>query len=462
MKKIAKILLIVVVVLIVLLGVGMFALNRYVQSPQFKDYVLAKTQEQVTVPLQVESLKVSLLEGFELRGLVVNNPPGSQKPALLTSKALVFRYRLWPLLHKKIEIETITVDSANITLEKLADGSWTYEKLTKEQPKEAKTGDSGTPKEPEASAPPSGLAFEISNLKVADLNLLFLKPEGKKLLEVNALNVQSSVSGSGQSLGGKGELKIQRAAVIDSLELRDVQSPLVVEQQQLKLPDLTAKIEDGTLKGNVLVDLQKDGYPFTVHADVADVDVAKIGARFSDKAQYLTGKLQLTTDVAGVGGDTNKLKGKGNAHIVNGTLAGIPLLQTIGGLLNIPQLERIQFDEITLEYAMDNGVIDTPVIKLLSKDIQLTGSGKTDFDFNLDHQFTLALSPAIMAKVPKEVKGAFGSREDGFSIIDFKVTGPSSSPKTDLTDKLVKGAASSFLGEFLGGVGEKKKKKKTQ
>src|SRR5258707_1265140 len=111
---------------------------------------------------------------------------------------------------------------------------------------------------------------------------------------------------------------------------------------------------------------------------------------------------------------------------------------------------------------MDSGVINTPIIKLMSKDIQLTGSGKTDFDFNLDHQFTLALSPAIMGKVPKEVKSALGNRQDGFSTIDFKVTGPASSPKTDLTDKLVKSAANSLLGEFLGGGGEKKKKKKTQ
>src|SRR5262245_18840958 len=116
MKKIAKIVLVVVVVLIVLFGIGVFALNSYVQSPQFKEYVLAKTQEQVAVPLQVESLKASLFSGFELRGLVVKNPQGSQTPDLLTSKALVFRYRLWPLLQKRVEIETVQVENTNITL----------------------------------------------------------------------------------------------------------------------------------------------------------------------------------------------------------------------------------------------------------------------------------------------------------------------------------------------------------
>src|ERR1051326_5563888 len=175
MKKTAKIVVLVLVILVVLLGVGVLALNHYVQSPEFKDYLLAKTQEQMAVPLQVESLHASIFSGFELRGLVVKNPQGSQTPTLLDSKALVFRYRLWPVLQTNVEIQSIVVDSPSITLEKADDGSWNYEKLTKEQPKQEKTGDK-TPKAQSAPPPPSGLKFEISNMKLANANFLVLKP----------------------------------------------------------------------------------------------------------------------------------------------------------------------------------------------------------------------------------------------------------------------------------------------
>jgi hypothetical protein len=197
-----------------------------------------------------------------------------------------------------------------------------------------------------------------------------------------------------------------------------------------------------------------------VHADVAGVDVGKLGAKFSDKASYLSGKLRLTTDVTGTGGDTDKLKGKGAVHVDNGTLTGIPVLQMVGTLLGINELQRIQFDEITVEYTMDHGVIEMPVIKVISKDIQLTGSGKTDFDFNLNHQLTLAIAPSIMGRLPKEIVGAFGKREDAFSTLTFSVTGPYDKPKTDVAQQLAKGAAGSLiekgLQQFLGG--EKKKK----
>jgi len=466
MKKAAKIIVIVLVIVVVLLVAGVFALNSYLQRPEFKNYVLAKTQEQLAVPLEVQSLKASLFSGFELRGLVVKNPQGSQTPSLLSSEELVFRYRLWPLLRKKVEIETVSVEGVNVVLEKAEDGTWNYEKLTKEQPGakpgEPKPAGGGTTGSAAQSAP-SDLKFEIANLKLANANLLFLKPGGKKLVEVADLDVHSNVAGGGRSVAGKGALTIQRAAVIESIEARDVRSPVVVEQQQLKLTDVTGKVEDGTLKGTVVVDLQKEGYPYTVHAEVADVDLAKIGARFTDKAKYLSGKLHLKADVAGVGGDTDKLQGKGSAHVTNGTLAGIPLLQTIGTLLRISGFDRVQFDEIALEYTMDQGVIETPVIKLISKDVQITGNGKTDFDFNLNHQLTLALSPAIMNSVPKEVANVLAKREDGFRTLAFNVTGPYDAPKTNIPEQLAKGAAGSLiekgLQELLGGEKKEKKKK---
>jgi uncharacterized protein involved in outer membrane biogenesis len=296
------------------------------------------------------------------------------------------------------------------------------------------------------------------------VNVLMIKPGNKKLLELADIRVDSSLSGSGTAITGKGDLAIDTAKIIDAIEARQVRSPLVIEQQQLKLTDVQGRLEDGTLKATVALDLQKEGYPYTVHADITGVDVGKLGARFSEKAKYLTGKLKVTTDLAGVGGDTAKMKGKGNAHIEQGTLAGVPLLQTIGALLSITNLYRVQFDEMTVEYTMDNGVIDTPVIKLLSKDVQLTGKGKTDFDFNLNHEFTLALSPALMDRTPKEVANEFAKREDGFRTVTFNVTGPYDNPKTDLTERLLKGAAGSLidkgLQELLGG--EKKKKKEKQ
>lgn len=456
MKKTAKIIPAVLIVIVVLLALGVFALNQYIQRPAFKEYVLAKTQKQLAVPLKVEELNASLFSGFELRGLVIENPPGLQTDTLMKTKAIVFRYRFWPLLRKQVQIEKVLIDGADITLEKGADGVWNYERLTKETPSEPKEKTTASPSQP------SEMAFEIANLAMANAHLIFLKPDNKKILVVNDLDVRSTAEGGGDTLSGSGEMTVREAVVIESIYAHNIRSPLTVDSQQLKLTDVTGTVEDGTLKGTVTVDLQKDGYPYTVHAELADVDLTKLGARFTDKARYLTGKLQATTDLAGVGGDTDKLKGNGSAHVNNGTLSGIPLLQTIGTLLRISELDRLQFEEISLEYTMDSGVIETPVIKLISKDIQITGNGRTDFDFNLNHNLTLALSPAIMEKMPKEIADVLARREDGFRTLTFTVTGPYDSPKTNIPEQLAKGAAGSLiekgLKELLGG-GKKKNEK---
>jgi len=43
----------------------------------------------------------------------------------------------------------------------------------------------------------------------------------------------------------------------------------------------------------------------------------------------------------------------------------------------------------------------------------------------------------------------FTEREDGSLAIDFKVWGPYDSPKNDLKERLVKGAAEQLLQKFL-------------
>ena len=53
------------------------------------------------------------------------------------------------------------------------------------------------------------------------------------------------------------------------------------------------------------------------------------------------------------------------------------------------------------------------------------------------------------AKTPKEIQGAFKDRGDGYLTVDFKVTGPYDSPKTDLSQRLLKGAGEQLLQKGL-------------
>jgi hypothetical protein len=57
----------------------------------------------------------------------------------------------------------------------------------------------------------------------------------------------------------------------------------------------------------------------------------------------------------------------------------------------------------------------------------------------------------------KELKAAFKERGDGFSAVDFKVTGTSAAPKTDLASRVGKAAATEAAVSGLKKIFGKKK-----
>jgi hypothetical protein len=62
---------------------------------------------------------------------------------------------------------------------------------------------------------------------------------------------------------------------------------------------------------------------------------------------------------------------------------------------------------------------------------------------------TLALAKGLLANVPKEVRAIFTERSDGYLTLDFRVWGPYDSPKTDLQQRIVMGAAEQLLEKGL-------------
>jgi len=68
---------------------------------------------------------------------------------------------------------------------------------------------------------------------------------------------------------------------------------------------------------------------------------------------------------------------------------------------------------------------------------------------------TLALGQKLLDRIPvRELRAAFRDRGDGFGVLDFKVTGTTAAPRTDLTARLGKAAAGeaaeSGLQKLLG------------
>jgi hypothetical protein len=188
---------------------------------------------------------------------------------------------------------------------------------------------------------------------------------------------------------------------------------------------------------------------FEATLEVKGADVGTLLREAGNRAPVIRGQLEGQARFEGTGG-LPSMTGAGHAEVVRGALTDIPVLTTLATLLQVPGLQDLDFDECRLEFTLANGVLQTPVVRVLSRDVQITGQGSvTVADATLDHRLTLAVSPDLFRRVPREVRRAFTERADGFRTVDFRVWGPTDAPRTDLSERLLKGMAEGFLKRGL-------------
>ena len=102
------------------------------------------------VPVTVKSIDLSILSGkVEIKGLVVNNPPGYANPTLLELGDGVVNLDIGSLMSDTIKIQLIKLDNTKLTIEQKGLTNNLNEILDK-LPKEEKKGQRQKPKKERA------------------------------------------------------------------------------------------------------------------------------------------------------------------------------------------------------------------------------------------------------------------------------------------------------------------------
>lgn len=436
MKKLLKIIVVLALLAAIALGGVLWYANRYIQSPEFKAQVLATAKQALGADVKIEELNISVLSGVSLKGIVISNPPGFTGN-LLTADAFTLRYKLLPLLQKRVEITQLTVAKPVVTLSSNDKKEWNYEKL------------GGTNASSTAGGPPP-LAIALSRLELDHGQIAMLDAAGQPLVKVDDLNFASGVEFGGDKLTGTGKASIEKLGVANALFVTGIASPITYSAEQVTLDSLTGKLAGGNVTGNLLVKIL-GGTKYGVNLQVKDADMATLLQEAGTKP-VMTGKLQVTTKLDGTAG-LPTITGNGHAEITNGQLLGVPVLDLLATLFQLNELRTLSFTETKVEFTIANNEMQTPVISLVGPVVRITGKGVVSLaDNSLNHDFTLALAPATAEKIPSQVRGVFTKEADGFYAISFHVSGPYSSPKTDLTERIAKGAVNKLIDKGLKGL----------
>ena len=299
-------------------------------------------------------------------------------------------------------------------------------------------------------APAAALPLDVvlPRLAVSRGDLVLTDGKGKPLAGLRGLDLATSLTWSGSTLGGKGQASIETLSVAEVLQVRRLTAPLVFSGEELTLAPFSGKLADGDVVGDLRLRLA-GGARYVVSIQIRDADLEKLLQEAGVARRLVAGRLQARVTLEGTGGLRTAV-GSGRAEILRGALLDVPTLNGLAALLRVPELRDLRFDEVRVDFTLADNVLRTPLIRLASRDVRITGKGSIALaTTSLDHEMTLALDRKTLARAPREVRAAFTERPDGSTAVDFRVWGPYDSPKTDLPERLLKGVTEQFLRRGL-------------
>jgi len=436
----------VIVAVIALVAGSVFFVTRYLHTPEFKERVLSAAREATGSEVEVAEMDISLVGGIVLEGMVIADPSGLSDEFLKADR-LILRHQLLPLLSRQVQIDRLSLDKPVVTLVQGEAGGWNFEQFL--SPPE----ESGT--EPvraldETSEGEGVLDVTLSHFSLSDAEILMLNSEGGVMTELHDLDLVSSISFLEDKLNAVGHLSLESVNLGGSIVLRSLTAPVLISPEALKVSPVSGKLAGGDLSGDIVFNTAPE-FQYLLDLQLTDADVnrllqeAKIGSE-------IKGKLQASVQVEGRGG-LSSMVGQGKAIVIGGRVSQLPAQALIASLLQAPSLNEIEFEECVVEFTLADNILETPVIRLLSPSVQITGKGSVSLEQNtLDHDMNLALSPEVLSQLPTLLLKAFSQREDGFYTLDFRLWGPVHSPQTDIEQKITQGAAEGLLEQGLEGL----------
>jgi hypothetical protein len=434
-----RILAIVLLGALALLGVGLFALVRYLDSDAFRRAAIAAAQNTLGAPVTVGQLEVSLFSGASFRQVVVGNPLGVPGE-LLRAEALVVRPRLLPLIRRRLEIAEIRLDAPTVTLVRSAHGEWSFERRAAR----AAPGAGGLADSPVPLPVPATLDVVVPRLALTR-GALAVTREGKgPLAGASGVELSTSVSRVGGAVAGQGQLAIASFRVAERVEVRSLTAPLRFEAGEIALAPLRGQLADGVLGGEATVRLVEPTR-YAISLDLRDASAEALLAALGGRR--LSGRLQAQASFTGT---AEGVAGKGHAEIRDGKLLDFTVLGAVAAALDLPLLRDLRFQECVIDFVLAGEVLRTPVVRFISGDVKILGKGEVRLQTGeLAHEFTLLVPLAVVRRAPREMRAAFTERADGLAGVDFRVWGPYRSPRTDLQDRVLQGFAESLLRKGL-------------
>ncbi len=449
MRKVLKGFLVLAGILLALAGIGVLAINLYVQSAGTQKRIEHALSSGLRVPVHLTSTIVTPWSGLKASGITVPQLP--PLPGNFLEAASFTAHFGWaPLLRHHLDASDVELDEPRIVWFQSPGGRW-------ELPREARppTAENTAPK----PAGPQAPAWDITvhKLAVNDASFDFWDDKGFRVLDFAAVQF-SCVNPS--AAGTQGTASCKSISLRDQLFFSDMQTDWSFAGGLVKLSSFETSLGGGAIRGDATVQTQAKHSPFTVDVNFNGVNVNQILTDAGEPPGEVLGTLKGWLDLYGNSGKRSSLNGAGHLELSGGLMQNIEILQFLGRGLQIPDLVELNLKRAVVDARVVAGVTNIDNLVLQSQNLQLTAHGTIDGAGKLALAARLAIDGTVSERVPSFILTYFqpGDAPDSH-FIDFDVGNTLSHPKTNLLENILGHRLQSQMTDLIKSIFGPKAKK---
>lgn len=460
-----------------LLVIALLAVNLYVQSHATQERIQQELSQRLGTTLRIQRISVTPWGGLKLKGITMPQDEGMGRGDFLRADTFRLRVRLASLFSRRLVITEVSLVKPTVVWAQNESGKWRLPSLlpAERATLPADAGAETAPRAEPAATPGSGgevaagetegaeqpFTPEVRRVNLTGGNFHFLDAKNRPVATFEGVRFRSDLR---DATALRGNANIAKVSLRERFFLEELQTPLEYDPEQLDLAKITASAAGGEVAGRFTMEPANPESPFKVMVKFRDLQADRLISEARGPVGMLEGKLDGHLEASGKTSDPNALSGSGEIHLREGQVRQYSLLVTLGQLLQIEELTHLRFEEATVKYHIDPGVITIDQLILNSPNIRLSAVGTIGFDGKLRLDSRLALDERIRRQLFRQISDNFQSVEEaGFAALDFKVSGTVERPKSDLMKKLVGSELkdlSGVISSFLGGRDNERKKKK--
>jgi type II secretory pathway pseudopilin PulG len=452
-KRLSKVILIALVVIVAVLAASVAGVITYARS----DDARAQIEESLTKALKspIRLTKLEFTPWSDLRAEGVSIPaPGQAETPLVVAPTFRADYRFWPLFLGELQLHSLVLDQPHLIWAQNADEKWVWPTIEKKKSTEEPSEVSAAPKKKEKRKS----SVSVTGLKLLNGTLELLDPKRRPVFV--GTNVYADFTDLTDGISGKATF--DKLVWNNTWVFENVTTGFHYAKGKFTLTGLDAASLSGHVHGNFEISTDADGSPFKADLEVSGVDMNALAQAAGWSAGDVGGRASGQIKVTGKTKEFARLEGPGQLTIANGHLRKLELFESLAQVLAFPELANLQPKETIVDFNLrdEKAFIDSMVLKTGTLTIKANGVARFDGKLILDSQ--LLVPESTFKTLPDFAGDNFTKRDDGFHVLEFKISGKTNAPKTDLAEKLIGGSVKDKVEDLLGGLFGTKTKDKDE